>query len=56
MTAVSDQQSGFTDDNKIYVDDSLGTMMSAMSSTVKQDLVSFKKYLEENYSDRKSVV
>ena len=50
MTAVSDQQSGFTDDNKIYVDDSLGTMMSAMSSTVKQDLVSFKKYLEENYS------
>ena len=50
MTAVSDQQDGFTDENKIYVDDSLGTMMGAMSATVKQDLRSFKKYIEENYS------
>ena len=56
MTAVSGQQEGFTDDNKIYVDDSLGTMMSAMSATVKQDLKSFKKYLEANYSKIESAL
>ena len=32
--------------DKIYVDDSLGTMMSAMSATVSNDLESFKKYIE----------
>ena len=51
MTAVSEAQDGYDDPNKIYVDDSLGTMMSAMSATVNNDLVSFKKYLEENYDD-----
>ena len=56
MTAVSGQQSEFTDDGKIYVDDSLGTMMSAMSATVKQDLKSFKKYIEANYSKIESAL
>ena len=51
MTAVSEAQDSYDDPNKIYVDDSLGTMMSAMSATVNNDLVSFKKYLEENYDD-----
>ncbi len=48
MTQVSKQQEN-TDPNKIYVDDSLGTMMSAMSATVENDLKSFKVYLDENY-------
>ncbi len=37
-----------SDPNKIYVDDSLGTMMSAMSATVSNNLEAFKKYIEEN--------
>lgn len=56
MTAVSDAQEDMDDPNKIYVDDSLGTMMSAMSATVKNDLVSFKKYIEDNYSDIESAI
>ena len=56
MTSVSNQSGGFTDDGKIYVDDSLGTMMAAMSATVKQDLKSFKKYIEENYSKLEGAV
>ena len=49
MTQVSEIDPESKDPNKIYVDDSLGTMMSAMSSTVKNDMASFKKYLLENY-------
>lgn len=47
MTTVSKQQENI-DPNKIYVDDSLGTMMSAMSATVSNNLEAFKAYLEEN--------
>ena len=47
MTTVSQQQEN-VDPNKIYVDDSLGTMMSAMSATVSNNLEAFKAYLEEN--------
>ena len=36
------------DPDKIYVDDSLGTMMSAMSATVNNDLESFKAHVEAN--------
>ena len=50
MTQVSELE-GEIDENKIYVDDSLGTMMSAMSATVENDLVSFKKYLNEHYDE-----
>ena len=49
MTEVSEQKEANTDPNKIYVDDSLGTMMSAMSATVENDLESFKVYLDENF-------
>ena len=38
------------EDGKIYVDNSMGTMAQAMTSTVENDLVAFKKYIEENYS------
>ncbi len=48
MTQVAELE-GEIDPNKIYVDDSLGTMMSAMSATVSNDLEKFKAYIEENY-------
>ena len=56
MTEVSELQEGEIDPNKIYVDDSLGSMMSAMSATTSNDLVKFKKYLEENYEKIESSV
>ncbi len=49
MTSVSEVDPESIDPNKIYVDDSLGTMMSAMSSTVSNDLEKFKAYIEQNY-------
>ena len=45
MTQTSEGQD-HDDPNKIYVDDSLGTMMSAMSSTVENNLEAFKEYLD----------
>ncbi|MBQ7383947.1 MAG: ABC transporter ATP-binding protein/permease [Clostridia bacterium] len=56
MTEVAELEEGEIDPNKIYVDDSLGTMMSAMSATVENDLVSFKKHLDENYDQIKDSV
>lgn len=49
MTDVSELQVTDPDPTKIYVDDSMGSMAQAMSSTIKNDLVSFKSYLEKNY-------
>ncbi len=49
MTEVNGAQSENFDPNKIYVDDSLGTMMAAMSATTKNNLEAFKKYIDENY-------
>ena len=51
MTQVQEDAEGRTDSNKIYVDDSMGTMMAAMSATVSNDLEAFKKYLEENFDE-----
>lgn len=48
MTSVSDSEN-YRDSGKIYVDDSLGTMMGAMTSTVENNLEAFKKHIEENY-------
>ena len=56
MTQVSDFNPDELDENKIYIDDSLGTMMSAMSATVENDLTSFKAYLDANYSKIKDSV
>ena len=36
----------YKDTNMIYVNDSLGTMMSAMTSTVSNNLAAFKAYIE----------
>ncbi|MBR4014474.1 MAG: ABC transporter ATP-binding protein/permease [Clostridia bacterium] len=56
MTAVNEIDEEDIDPNKIYVDDSLGTMMSAMTSTISNDLVKFKAYIDENYDDIKDSV
>ncbi len=50
MTSVSDGKD-YSDSDKIHVDDSLGTMMSAMTSTVENNLDKFKIYLDENRAD-----
>ncbi len=49
MTEVSASLDGEIDDNTIYVDDSMDKMMSAMTSTISNDLESFKAYIEANY-------
>ena len=55
MTNVSDSED-YRDSGKIYVDDSLGTMMGAMTSTVENNLESFKKHIEENYGSIENFV
>ncbi len=47
MTSTSDQKD-YSNSNEIHVDDSLGTMMGAMSSTVENNLEKFREYLELN--------
>ena len=44
------------DPNKIYVDDSLGNMMSAMTSTVSNNLVDFKTYIEKHKDELDSLI
>ncbi len=55
MTSVSDGQD-YKDTNQIHVDNSMGSMLSAMSSTVKNDLDSFKVHLDANYDEIKDYV
>ncbi|MBE6608363.1 MAG: ABC transporter ATP-binding protein/permease [Ruminococcaceae bacterium] len=55
MTSVSDT-SDYKDTNKIYVDDSLGTMMQAMASTIDNNLEAFKVYLDKNYDKIKDYI
>ncbi len=56
MTSVSESQNTETDPNKIYVDDSLGSLVSAMSSTTSNNLKDFLPYLEENYDQIKDLL
>ena len=49
MTKVSEVDPESIDQNKIYIDDSMGTMMEAMSATVSNDMVAFKQYMLDNY-------
>ena len=49
MTKVQGDAADRTDTDKIYVDDSMGTMMAAMSATISNNLTDFKAYLEKNY-------
>ena len=48
MTNTSEESDEERDMSMIYVDDSMGTMMSAMSATVENNLEAFKKHLEEH--------
>ena len=56
MLQLSENELENPDPNKIYVDDSMGTMMSSMTATVENDLVSFKAYIEQNYDSIKDSV
>ncbi len=47
MTSSS-ASTDYSDSGMIYVDDSLGTMMSAMTSTVKNNLDAFKVHIDAN--------
>ncbi|MBQ8407405.1 MAG: FtsX-like permease family protein [Clostridia bacterium] len=55
MTSVSDRED-YRDSGKIYVDESMGTMMSAMRSTVENNLEAFKKHIDENYDQLEGLV
>ena len=55
MTSVSNTED-YRDSGMIHVDDSLGTMMGAMTSTVENNLEAFKAYIEENYGSIENFV
>ena len=55
MMQVSELE-GEIDPNKIYVDDSMGTMMSAMSATVTNDVAKLKAYIEEHHDELKDYI
>ncbi len=50
MTSISDH-TDYRDSGMIYVDDSMGSMMSAMNQVQKNDLETFKKHIDANYED-----
>ena len=50
MIAV-DNSNDYSDSGMIYVDDSLGTMMSAMNATVSNNLTAFKAYLDAHQDE-----
>ncbi len=53
MTEVREDFEEERDPNLIYVDDSMDTMMSAMTSTVSNNLEAFKAYIEAHYDELK---
>ncbi len=56
MTEVSESNNAEFDENTIYVDDSMDKMVSAMTSTVSNDLEKFNNYLIANYDKIKDSV
>ena len=54
MMGVSEEQE-YADD-MIHVDDSLGSMMAAMSATQENNLEAFKKYIDEHYDEVRELV
>ena len=55
MTDTTDQIEN-PDPNTIYVDNSLGKMMSALNATVSNNLVDFKTHIDKNYDKLKDKV
>ncbi len=53
MMEVQQNQAAQRDPDLIYVDDSLGTMMGAMSATTKNNLEAFKAHIDKNYDSLK---
>ena len=51
MTDVKESMEEERDPDKIYVDDSMGTMMGAMSATTKNNLEKFKAYVDAHYDE-----
>ena len=51
MTEVKENFEAEREPGKVYVDDSMGTMMGAMSATTKNNLEKFKAYIDEHYSE-----
>ena len=51
MMQVQESQNSNRDPDLIYVDDSLGTMMGAMSATAKNNLEAFKAHIDANYDE-----
>ncbi len=56
MTEVNESLNNEIDPNKIYVDDSMGSMMSAMSATTTNDLEAFKAHIDKNSDQLKNLV
>ena len=48
MTQTNTEEGGNRDSEFVYVDDSMGTMMGAMSATVENNLEAFKAHIEKN--------
>ena len=48
MIQTEDDSKGNRDSEFVYVDDSMGTMMGAMTATVENDLEAFKVHLDKN--------
>ncbi len=53
MTEVQESLEADRDPDKIYVDDSLGTMMGAMSATTNNNLEKFKAHIDAHYDELK---
>ena len=51
MTQTGTNSGNHRDSNMIYVDDSMGTMMGALSATVENNLEAFRVYLEEHHDE-----
>ena len=51
MTQTNTDIGGNRDSEFVYVDDSMGTMMGAMSATVENNLEAFKKHLESRHDE-----
>ncbi len=51
MTDVKESLEAEREPGKIYVDDSMGTMMGAMSATTKNNLEKFKEHLDAHYDE-----
>lgn len=51
MTQTDETSGGNRDSEFVYVDDSMGTMMGAMSATVENNLEAFKSHIEKNNNE-----